>query len=83
MMDFIKFIFSSGWTYVGTLILLLVIGSIIIAIVKEIKKPKPEEIKHMKSEIERLKCEATAFKPWYRRVENKVMEEKNGGDIKK
>ena len=73
-MEFFRFIFSSFWTWVGFLLLLAALCGTVSSIIREIKKPKPEEIKRAEAEIEYWKCEAAAYKLGFKRVEKQRSE---------
>lgn len=61
-MEFIKFLFSSIWTFTGFVLLVLIVAAVIICIVREVKKRPPEVIDREKAYAELLRAKARATK---------------------
>lgn len=65
-MQFIQFVLSNIWVWLGFVFILLIIGALIICIIKELKKPSSYEIKRLEVEKEYWKSEAIAYKLGYK-----------------
>lgn len=81
-MEFLRFIFSSGWHYTGFLFLMVIAATVTIQVIREIKKPNQQKAKEVEARAEYWKSCAIESKRRIKRFETVIREtdSRKGGD---
>lgn len=73
-MQFIQFIFSGFWVWLGFILLVLVAGAVVIVAIREAKKKTPEELDREKAYAELLRAKARSERNYFGEVPNETEE---------